>query len=106
MGGSPTRDVKGKGRARDDDDDADEDDLYAENGGDEQDASNGAGEGDEADEDEEEEDDDGSKIEKQRAVRAEYRKLQSTTDGAYDSLKPLPSPCDHISSPPAVPVRG
>ncbi|EGU12119.1 WD-repeat-containing protein [Rhodotorula toruloides ATCC 204091] len=87
MGGSPTRDVKGKGRARDDDDDADEDDLYAENGGDEQDASNGAGEGDEADEDEEEEDDDGSKIEKQRAVRAEYRKLQSTTDDLRGDLQ-------------------
>ncbi|BGP09659.1 hypothetical protein JCM10049v2_005532 [Rhodotorula toruloides] len=87
MGGSPTRDVKGKGRARDDDDAADEDDLYAENGEDEQDASNGAGEGDEADEDAEEEDDDESKMEKQRVIRAEYRKLQSTTDDLRGDLQ-------------------
>ncbi|BGP33653.1 hypothetical protein JCM10296v2_005457 [Rhodotorula toruloides] len=87
MGGSPTRDVKGKGRARDDDDAADEDGLYDENGGDERDASNRAGEGDEADEDEDEEDDDESNIEKQRAIRAEYRKLQSTTDDLRGDLQ-------------------
>lgn len=89
MGRSSTRDIKGKGRARDDDDDGDDDDLYGDNDGDEQDVSNEARDQDAGYEDEEEDEEDESKMERQRALRAKYRKLQSAADGACDPASAL-----------------